>query len=152
TVASVAAEFLLGLLLALCVDALRVGRNAVRTIFLVPWTLPTAVIAVLWAWIFNDDYGVLNALLLRIGLLHSPLTWLGQPDTAMFAIMVADIWKTTPFVFLILLAGLQNIPRDLYEAIEIDGGGPWARFRYVTWPNLMPFVFVAVVFRVIQAF
>ena len=152
TVVSVGAEFLIGLLLALCVDALRSRRNAVRTILLVPWTLPTAVIAVLWAWIFNDEYGVLNALLLRVGILHSPLTWLGQPDLAMFAIVVADVWKTTPFVFLILLAGLQNVPRDLYEAIEIDGGGTWARFRYVTWPHLKPFVFVAVIFRVIQAF
>jgi multiple sugar transport system permease protein len=151
-VVSVGAEFLIGLLLALSVDALRSGRNAVRTILLVPWTLPTAVIAVLWAWIFNDEYGVVNALLLRVGILHSPLTWLGQPDLAMFAIVVADVWKTTPFVFLIMLAGLQNVPRDLYEAIEIDGGGTWARFRYVTWPHLKPFVFVAVIFRVIQAF
>jgi len=146
TITSVAAEFLIGLALALSVDALRIGRSAVRTILLVPWTLPTAVIALLWAWIFNDEYGVLNALL------HSSFTWLGQPHTAMFAIIVADVWKTTPFVFLILLAGLQNIPRDLYEAIEIDGGGAWAGFFYITWPHLMPFVFVAVVFRLIQAF
>jgi multiple sugar transport system permease protein len=152
TTASVAAESLIGLLLALSVDAMRTWRNAIRVIFLAPWTLPTAVIAVLWTWIFNDQYGVLNALLLRTGLLDSPLTWLGQPGTAMFAIIVADVWKTAPFVFLILLAGLQNIPRDLYEAIEMDGGGAWARFRYVTWPHLLPFVFVAVIFRVVQAF
>jgi multiple sugar transport system permease protein len=126
TTASVAAEFLIGLLLALSVGALRTWRNSVRVIFLAPWTLPTAVIAVLWTWIFNDQYGVLNAVLLRTGLLNSPLTWLGQPDTAMLAIIVADVWKTAPFVFLILLAGLQNSPRDLYEAIEIDGGGTWA--------------------------
>jgi multiple sugar transport system permease protein len=149
---SVGAEFLIGLLLALSAGSLRKWRNAVRVIILVPWTLPTAVIALLWAWIFNDEYGVVNALLQQSGLLHAPVTWLGNPTTAMFAIVVADVWKTTPFVFLILLAGLQNIPRDLYEAIEIDGGGAWARFRYVTWPYLMPFVFVAVIFRVVQAF
>jgi multiple sugar transport system permease protein len=70
----------------------------------------------------------------------------------MSAIIAADVWKTTPFVFLILLAGLQNIPRDLYEAIEVDGGGAWAKFRHVTWPHLLPFVFVAMIFRIVQAF
>ena len=152
TVVSVGLEFLIGLLLALSAGALHRGRNAVRVILLVPWTLPTAVIALLWAWIFNDEYGVVNTILQRVGILHSPVTWLGQPAGAIFAIVVADVWKTTPFVFLILLSGLQNIPRELYEAIEIDGGGSWARFRYVTWPHLAPFVFVAVIFRVIQAF
>ena len=152
TVVSVGAEFLLGLLLALSMDSLRRGRSLVRVIFLVPWTLPTAVIALLWAWIFNDQYGILNTLLMRLGLADSAVAWLAQPATAMTAIIVADVWKTTPFVFLIILAGLQNIPRELYEAIAVDGGGAWARFRYVTWPHLMPFVFVAVIFRMVQAF
>ena len=152
TLVSVGAEFLIGLLLALSMTTLRRGRNVARVIFLVPWTLPTAVIAVLWTWIFNDQFGVLNAVLIRLGLIASPIAWLAQPTTAMTAIIVADVWKTTPFVFLILLAGLQNVPQDLYEAIEIDGGGIWAKFRYVTWPHLLPFVFVAVVFRVVQAF
>jgi multiple sugar transport system permease protein len=152
TVASVGAEFLIGLLLALSVTGLKTSRTLVRVIFLVPWTLPTAVIALLWAWIFNDQYGVLNALLTQLGLVTSAIAWLAQPGTAMAAIVVADVWKTTPFVFLILLAGLQNIPQELYEAIEVDGGGAWARFRYVTWPHLMPFVFVAVIFRMVQAF
>jgi multiple sugar transport system permease protein len=119
---------------------------------MVPWTLPTAVIAVLWAWIFNDQYGALNAILLRLGLIDTPVAWLAQPSTAMFAIIVADVWKTYAFVFLILLAGLQNIPHDLYEAIEVDGGGTWAKFRYVTVPHLLPFAFVAVIFRLVQAY
>jgi multiple sugar transport system permease protein len=114
--------------------------------------LPTAVIAVLWTWVFNDQFGVLNALLTRIGLLDSPIAWLARPDTAMGAIIVADVWKTVPFVFVILVAGLQNIPRELYEAMEVDGGGAWAKFRHVTWPHLLPFVFVAMIFRVVQAF
>jgi len=70
----------------------------------------------------------------------------------MFAIIVADVWKTVPFVFLIILAGLQNIPRELYEAIDVDGGGSWEKFRYITWPHLLPFAFVAVIFRIVQAF
>jgi multiple sugar transport system permease protein len=152
TLVSVGAEFLIGLLLALSMTSLRRWSNLARVIFLVPWTLPTAVIAVLWTWIFNDELGVLNAVLLRLGFVDSPVAWLAQPATAMAAIIVADIWKTAPFVFLILLAGMQNVPQDLYEAIEVDGGGAWAKFRYVTWPHLLPFVFVAVIFRVVQAF
>jgi multiple sugar transport system permease protein len=152
TLFSVGAEFLIGLLLALSMSSLRKWRSLVRVTFLVPWTLPTAVIAVLWTWIFNDQFGVLNAVLIRLGFIDSPVAWLAQPATAMAAIIVADVWKTTPFVFLILLAGLQNVPQDLYEAIEVDGGGAWVKFRYVTWPHLLPFVFVAVVFRIVQAF
>ena len=152
TATTVCIEFAAGLALALCVDEWMRGRNIVRTILLVPWTLPTAVIAVLWAWMFNDQYGILNALLLRTGILQSPVSWLGDPTAAFWALVIADVWKTTPFVFLILLAGLQGIPHDLYEAIEIDGGGPWVKFRRITWPFLARFVFVALVFRIIQAF
>jgi multiple sugar transport system permease protein len=152
TLLSVGAEFLIGMMLALAAESLRRGRNAVRVIFLIPWTLPTAIIAVLWTWIFNDQFGVLNAALTRIGLLDAPVAWLGQSHTAMGAMIVADVWKTTPFVFLILLAGLQNVPQDLYEAIEVDGGGWWVKFRRITWPHLMPFAFAALVFRIVQAF
>jgi multiple sugar transport system permease protein len=152
TILSVAAEFTLGLLLALSLNAVPRWQNAARPILLIPWSLPTAVIALLWAFIFNDQYGVVNALLMRTGLIAAPIVWLGSPSTAMFAIIAADVWKTTPFVFIVLSAGLQNIPQDLYEAVEIDGGGTWAKFRYVTWPHLLPFVFVAVIFRMVQAF
>jgi trehalose/maltose transport system permease protein len=152
TVVSVGTEFLVGLLLALSVDSLIRWRGLVRVIFLIPWTLPTAVIAVLWTWVFNDQFGLLNTVLMRLGLMDSPVAWLAQPGTAMAAMIVADVWKTTSFVFVILLAGLQNIPQDLYEAIEIDGGGAWTKFRSVTWPHLLPFVFVSVIFRIVQAF
>ena len=119
---------------------------------MIPWTLPTAVIAVLWAWIFNDQYGILDSLLVRSGILAAPISWLGNPAAAFWALIIADAWKTTPFVFVILLAGLQAIPDDLYEAMEIDGGGSWAKFRLITWPFLARFIFVALVFRIIQAF
>lgn len=152
TLVSVGLEFAIGLALALAADSFVRGRGAIRAIFLAPWTLPTAIIAVLWAWIFNDQYGALNALLQKAGVIDAPIAWLAGPRTAMASIVIADVWKTTPFVFLVLLAGLQNVPRDLYEALETDGGGAWAKFRYVTWPFLLPFVFVALVFRVIQAF
>jgi multiple sugar transport system permease protein len=152
TTLSVSIEFAAGLLLALAVDTWIRGRGTVRTILLIPWTLPTAVIAVLWGWIFNDQYGILNSLLMRSGLISEPVSWLGGTSTALAAIVIADAWKTIPFVFVILLAGLQSVPQDLYEAVEIDGGGPWAKFRLITWPLLARFVFVAIIFRIIQAF
>jgi multiple sugar transport system permease protein len=152
TVVSVLAEFTIGLLLAMSVTSVRSWRNAARTMLLVPWTLPTAVTAVLWAWILNDQYGALNGLLMRTGITHTQIAWLATPSTAMTAVIIADVWKTAPFVFVILFAGLQNISQDLYDAIEIDGGGSWSKFRYVTWPHLLPFSFVALIFRIVQSF
>src|SRR5437588_2762218 len=146
TATTVSIEFVVGLVLALAVDTWVRGKGAVRTILLIPWTLPTAVIAVLWGWIFNEQYGILDSLLLRSGILAAPISWLGDPTAAFWALIIADAWKTTPFVFVILLAGLQAIPDDLYEAMEIDGGGSWAKFRLITWPFLARFVFVALVF------
>ena len=122
-----------------------------RTLLLIPWTLPTAITGVLWAWILNDQFGILNHLLVRSGL-NRPIAWLAQPRTALASIIAVDVWKTVPFVFLILLAGLQSIPSELYEAIAVDGGDAWAAFRYVTWPHLFPFAFIALIFRIIQAF
>jgi multiple sugar transport system permease protein len=152
TAVSVAMEFLLGLLSALAVERIRRGRRIARTLLLVPWALPTAVIAVLWMWIFNDQYGAINALLLKIQAIHSPIAWLGNPRSAMLAIIMADVWKAFPFVFVVLLAGIQSIPQEMYEAIEVDGGKSWHKFRYVTLPFLMPFVFLALIFRIVQAF
>ena len=149
---SVALEFLLGLGLALAASRSMRRQNAVRTLLLIPWTLPTAIVGVLWAWILNDQFGILNHVLAQTGLIDSPVAWLAQPSTALASIIAADVWKTIPFVFLILLAGIQSIPHELYEAIAVDGGGTWASFRYVTWPHLIPFAFIALIFRIIQAF
>jgi multiple sugar transport system permease protein len=152
TAVSVALEFLLGLLSALAAESIGRGRRIVRTLILIPWTLPTAIIAALWIWIFNDQYGLVNALLLKTGLIASPIAWLGKPQTAFLSVIMADVWKAFPFVFIILLAGLQSIPREMYEAIEIDGGNAWHRFRYVTLPYILPFIFLALIFRIVQAF
>lgn len=149
---SVALECLIGLLLALAAERMNRGRPAARAVLLIPWALPTAMIAVLWMWLFNDQYGIINAVLMRAGLMDSPFPWLAMPGPATFAIIAADVWKTFPFVMIVLLAGLQSIPREMYEAIEIDGGNAWHRFRYVTFPFLRPFLFLALVFRLIQAF
>jgi multiple sugar transport system permease protein len=148
---SVGLEFVIGLAMALAASTLLRGQRLARTLLLIPWTLPTAVVGVLWAWILNDQFGILNRLLEALGIIGQPVAWLASPSTALGSIIVADVWKTTPFVFLILLAGLQSIPRELYEAVAMDGGGPLAAFRYVTWPHLRRFVFIAVIFRIIQA-
>ena len=148
TATSVFIEFAL----AVVVGSLKRPTRVVRALLIVPWTLPTAIAALLWTWLLNDQYGIINRLLMDTRLTATPIAWLARPDTAMSALIIADVWKTVPFVFLILLAGLRTIPADLYEAVEIDGGGFWAGLRYVTWPGLRVFIYVAVIFRVIQAF
>ena len=149
---SVALEFFLGLGLALAASRLIRGQKIARTLLLIPWTLPTAVTGVLWAWILNDQFGILNHVLAKAGVLDQPIAWLAQPGPALASVIAVDVWKTVPFVFLILLAGLQSIPSELYEAIAVDGGGAWAAVRYVTWPHLVPFAFIALIIRIIQAF
>jgi multiple sugar transport system permease protein len=148
---SVSIEMALGLLFALLLNESFRGRGAVRAISLIPWALPTAVMAMSWKWIFNDQYGISNDLLARFGLIDQGIAWLGGTGTAFAALVVADVWKTTPFVTLILLAGLQSIPADLYEAISVDGAGRWRRFWWITLPLLRPAMALALVFRLIQA-
>ncbi len=148
---SVALEFVLGLAMALLLDEATRMRGALRAGAIVPWALPTAVMAMSWRWIFNDSYGVANDLPLRLGLLDQAIPWLGRPATAFAALVVADVWKTTPFVTLILLAGLQTVPRDLHEAMSLDGAGPVRRFFHITLPLLRPTIAVALTFRLIQA-
>jgi multiple sugar transport system permease protein len=142
----------LGILFALVLHQRFRGRAVLRAIVLLPWALPTAVMALAWAWIFNDAFGVANDLLRRAGLLAAPIAWLGEPGTAMIAMVLADVWKTTPFVALIVLAGLQGIPESVIEAALIDGLGAWQRLRRIVLPLLLPSILVAVVFRAVQAY
>ncbi len=148
---SVPFEFLLGLLFALLVNSPFRGRAMLRLGVLVPWALPTAVMAMAWQWMFNNPFGVINDLLMRIGILSKPVDWLSSPGGAMFAAVFADVWKTTPFVAIILLAGLQSIPQQLKESLSIDGGGAAVMFLHLILPLLMPFIRVALIFRVIHA-
>ena len=152
TIASVTIELLLGLAIALTLNRSFRGRGIVRTIAILPWALPTAVMAVGWAWIFNDQFGVVNDLLERLGLISDGINWLGNPTLAMVSLIVADVWKTTPFVSVILLAGLQSISKDLYEAHAMDGATPWQSFLGITVPLLMPQMLIAVLFRFAQSF
>lgn len=152
TTVSVLLELILGIAVALVLNQAFRGRSIVRTITLIPWALPTAVMGVAWAWIFNDQYGVVNDILRRLGLIDTGISWLGDPTLAMIAVILADVWKTTPFIALLLLAGLQSISNDLYEAHSLDGATPWQSFWKITVPLLMPQIVISLLFRFAQAF
>jgi multiple sugar transport system permease protein len=152
TLVSVACEFVLGLVIALVLARTFRGRGLVRAAVLVPWALPPALVGLMWLWAYNDQCGVVNDLLMRLGIIQTPRAWLGSPKLALGSLIVADVWKTTPFICIILLAGLHSIPRELYEAISIDGAGPVRRFFLVTLPLLRPYILLALLFRTIQAF
>ncbi|MGF1536575.1 MAG: carbohydrate ABC transporter permease [Elainellaceae cyanobacterium] len=152
TVIALALELVLGIAIALLLHQTFKGRGIVRTIAILPWALPTALIALTWTWIFNDQFGVWNDMLLRLGVIDSPVNWLGDPTLALLATIAADVWKTTPFVSILLLAGLQSIPDDLYEAHAIDGASPWQSFRRITLPLLLPQILIAMLFRFAQSF
>jgi multiple sugar transport system permease protein len=147
--ASVSLEVLLGLAVALLLNQPLRGRGFLRTISLLPWALPTTVMALGWRWIFNDPYGPINRLLAGVGL--PALPFLSNPALTWIATVGADTWKTTPFVALLLLAGLQTIPADLYEAAALEGATPWQTLRRITLPLLTPYLLIALLFRMAQA-
>lgn len=147
---SVTAEIVLGLIIALILNQPLRKRALVRSSSLIPWALPTTVMALGWRWIFNTPYGPIDRLM-QSGWGRS-LNALGEPSIAWITTVYADIWKTTPFVALILLAGLQTIPADLYEAAKLEGAGPWICLRRITIPLLLPYLGLALMFRLAQAF
>jgi len=152
TSASVAVEMALGVAFALLLHRRFRGRGLARAVVVLPWALPTAVMALAWSWIFNDSFGVANDLLHRLGIAREPIAWLGHGGTAMFAMIAADVWKTTPFVTLIVLAGLQAIPLEVMEAARVDGLNARQRLMRITLPLLAPSLLVALAFRMVQAY
>ena len=150
-VISVAFETVLGLLVALVLNAEFKGRGLVRAAILIPWAIPTIVSAKMWAWMLNDQFGIINDMLMMAGIIDERIAWTARADTAMYAVLVVDIWKTTPFMALLMLAGLQMIPRDMYEAARLDGIHPVKVFFRVTLPLLRPAIMVAVIFRLLDA-
>ena len=148
---SVTLETALGLLVALVLNAEFRGRGFVRAAILIPWAIPTIVSARMWGWMLNDQYGIINVMLEGVGLIDQPIAWTARPDTAMIAVLIVDVWKTTPFMALLMLAGLQMIPRDMYEAARLDGIHPMRVFLRVTLPLLKPALMVAVIFRLLDA-
>ncbi len=151
TVITVSIEFLLGLVIALVVNSSFKGRGVMRAIMLVPWAIPTVVAATMWKWMLDDTFGVVNDLGVRMHILSHPHAWLAQPQTVLLSASAVDIWKTTPFVALLLLAGLQVIPNDLYEAASVDGANPLQQFWRITFPLLRPAILVTLIFRTLDA-
>lgn len=149
-VTSLTAELLLGLAIALVINREFRTRGPVRAAVLIPWALTTAVAARMWQIIYHADYGVFNRVLKDLGVIATYKPWVISPTFAIWAMIGADVWKTTPFVALLLLAGLQLIPGELYEAASIDGASAWQRFWHVTLPLLRPTILVALLFRLID--
>ncbi len=149
TFVSVFLEAILGLCLGLMMNRLSPRSGFLKILILIPWTIPTVVTARIWQWMFDYNLGIINYIfeILAIGRVN----WLGDPFLAFFSIVIADVWKTAPFVAIIVLAGLSAIPREMYHASTIDGADNWQQFRFITLPLLLPILGVAIVFRAIDA-
>jgi multiple sugar transport system permease protein len=143
-------ELVLGTLIALVLQRLTAGRGWMMALLLIPWSMITVINAELWAYIYNGTYGVADYILGALGFGHPVI--LGTPTSAVIGLMIADIWKTTPFVAIIVLAGLVMLPGDVFEAAEVDGASGWYTFWHITLPLLRPTIALAVMFRVLQAF
>jgi trehalose/maltose transport system permease protein len=153
TVVSVAIETVLGIAVALIINSNFQGRGIVRTSMLIPWAIPTVVSSQLWKFMYNQDNGVINDVLVnRLGVIAGPIAWIANPQTSLPSIIAVDVWKTTPFMALLLLAGLQIIPGDVYEAATVDGANKWQQFWQITLPLLRPALLVALIFRTLDAF
>lgn len=151
TAVSVSLETLLGLVIALALDARFKARGLVRAAMLIPWAIPTVISAKMWGWMLHDLYGVVNAVLLALGLIETPWAWLADPGLSMAAVIAVDVWKGTPFMALLTLAALQLLPREIYEAARLDGAGPVRAFFTITLPLIRPALVVAIVFRGLDA-
>ncbi|HZV47661.1 MAG TPA: sugar ABC transporter permease [Thermodesulfovibrionales bacterium] len=143
---SVSLEVFLGLCIAILLNRPFRGKGLARAVMLIPWAIPTVVSARMWEWMYNTDFGLLNYLL------GIKINWLGSPFWALNAAIFMDVWKTTPFVAILLIAGLQVIPGELYQAARVDGAGSWQIFRKITMPLLRPAILIVLLFRTLDAF
>ncbi|MCS6847784.1 MAG: sugar ABC transporter permease [Anaerolineae bacterium] len=151
-VVSLALQIPLGLAIALLLNQSFHGRSIVRALILLPWAIPTIVNGALWQWIYNASYGALNGLLYQLGIIHAPVVWLGSASLAMNMVILADTWKVLPYYAVLFLAGLQTIPRDLYDAASVDGASVIGKLRHVILPSLKPFLLVILIVRTMETF
>ncbi|MGV1836098.1 carbohydrate ABC transporter permease [Rhizobium rhizogenes] len=152
TVASTTLETLIGLAMALILCEAFAGRGVIRAAMLVPWAMPTVVTSKMFGWLFDGQHGIINFILLHLGLIDQNVNWYGSPDTALTTIILADVWKTTPFMALLLLTGLQTVPKSLIEAARMDGARAWTIFWNIRLPLLLPTLLIAGLFRALDAF
>ncbi|NKE69236.1 carbohydrate ABC transporter permease [Candidatus Manganitrophus noduliformans] len=152
TLVAVALELALGLAVALLLDRAFPGRGWMRAIVLLPWAIPTVVSSRMWEWLYNVEFGLFNFILTGTGLAGGPVNWLGDPFWAIHAAILIDVWKSAPFAAILLTAGLQTIPRELYLAARVDGAGGWGIFRHIILPSLTPMILVVLLFRTLDAF
>lgn len=151
SVVSVTIETILGLAVALLLHQEFKGRSWVRAAVLVPWAIPTIVSAKMWGWMLHDQFGVINHWLLKLGIINQNIAWTAESDYALWTVVVVDVWKTTPFMALLILAALQTLPKDCYEAAKVDGVHPLRAFWKITLPLIKPALMVAVIFRLLDA-
>lgn len=152
TAGSEALKIPIGFALALVLNEKIPFRKLIRSAILLPWIVPAVLSAMAWTWMFNPNFSVLNWVLLHLGLVKTGLPWLTDPNLAMFAVVLVNAWRGSPFFAIVLLAALQAIPSDLYEATAVDGAGQWARFRHVTFPLVLPILLIAVLLSTIATF
>ncbi len=152
TVVAVPLETILGMIIALILHRNFKGRGWMRAIVLVPWTIPTIVSARMWAWMLNDVYGIVNELLIRIGIIDSPVPWIASNTLSIVSIILVDVWKTTPYMALLLLAGLQSLPQDCFEAAEVDSIPFRKVLMKIILPLMKPTIIVAMIFRGLETF
>lgn len=138
TAGAVAGGYVLGLALALLLNMDIRGRSFFRALFLIPWVIPDVATALLWKWLYADEFGVINFLLAKFSIVNKPVLWLSDPTLAMAAVILVQVWKLYPVMFIVLLAALQNVPKDLYEAAKIDGTTALQRLWYITLPMIRP--------------
>lgn len=151
TILSVSLVMLLGTSIALLLNRDFKGKNFIRALMLVPWAIPSVVNGLIWLWILNPSYGALNGLLSQLGIIDEYIIWLGDKNWAMFWVIIAEAWKETPFIMLMILAALQSIPKDLYEAAKVDGAGRFQTLFKITLPIIRPTHFIALTLRTIWA-
>mgnify|MGYP005849146981 CR=1 FL=1 len=152
TVGVVTLQYLFGLGIALLLNEPIPLRGLFRGLILVPWVVPSVVAALVWRWVYAGDYGILNHMLRQVGLIQRPLEWLSTPDLAMAAVIAVGVWKWTPFMAVVLLAGLQSVPQERYEAAEVDGASIFQRFWFITLPHIRNLSVIATLLSFIWTF
>ena len=152
TIGTVAGSYLVGLIMAILLNQKMRGRGVFRALILLPWVMPTVVIAYTWSWMFHDLFGIINVTLHQLGLIQKPILWLADQRMVMGSLVAVNVWKAYPYMMVVLLAGLQSIPKDVYEAAAIDGASGWKQFTAITYPLFRPLTQVCTLYMFIWTF